>query len=118
MLDNSTGTDPRDNHPGAELRATLNLIPAHTWYARPSGALAFVNERCADYLGLPKDHPLRVGAEAGSEVAWDAHIALFHPDDDEEARRLWSACLDAGSGGEVSFRVRSGQGTYRWFLAR
>ena len=36
----------------AQLRATLNMIPAYTWYAAPSGGLTFVNERSADYLGL------------------------------------------------------------------
>ena len=30
---------------GAELQVALNLIPAHTWYAVPSGALTFLNER-------------------------------------------------------------------------
>jgi PAS domain-containing protein len=39
----------------AELQATLNVIPAYTWYALPSGALTLVNERTADYLGIPKD---------------------------------------------------------------
>ena len=43
---------------GPELQIALNLIPAHTWYAVPLGALTFVNERAADYLGLPKDHRL------------------------------------------------------------
>ncbi|PYP65771.1 MAG: hypothetical protein DMD36_18680, partial [Gemmatimonadetes bacterium] len=28
----------------AQLQATLNVIPAYTWYAAPSGALTFVNE--------------------------------------------------------------------------
>jgi PAS domain S-box-containing protein len=28
-----------------QLQATLNVIPAYTWYALPSGALTFVNER-------------------------------------------------------------------------
>jgi PAS domain-containing protein len=41
----------------AQLQATLNVIPAYTWYAAPSGGLTFVNKRTADYLGLPKDHP-------------------------------------------------------------
>jgi PAS domain-containing protein len=45
----------------AQFQATLNIVPAYTWYALPNGALAFVNERTADYLGLPKDHPLRFG---------------------------------------------------------
>jgi hypothetical protein len=56
----------------AQLRKTLDAIPAYTWYAAPSGALTFVNERTADYLGLPKDHPLRFGIDKGA--AWDAHI--------------------------------------------
>jgi PAS domain-containing protein len=38
---------------GAQLRATLDVIPAFTGYANPSGALTFVNQRSADYLGLP-----------------------------------------------------------------
>src|SRR6266481_7022918 len=100
----------------AQLRATLNVIPAYTWYALPSGGLTFVNERTADYLGLPKDHPLRFGIETGAE--WDAHIPLLHPDDHEETRRVWSTCLRTGCAGQVSFRVRNAEGEYRWFLSR
>ena len=100
----------------AQLRATLNMIPAYTWYAAPSGGLTFVNERSADYLGLAKDHPLRFGADTGAE--WDSHIPLLHPNDQDETRRIWSECLSAGCPGEVSFRVRNTEGTYRWFLSR
>jgi PAS domain S-box-containing protein len=100
----------------AQLRATLNMIPAYTWYAAPSGGLTFVNERSADYLGLAKDHPLRFGADTGAE--WDSHIPLLHPDDQDETRRIWSECLSAGCPGEVSFRVRNAEGKYRWFLSR
>ena len=52
------------------LQASLNMIPAYMWYAAPSGALTFVNERTADYLGLPQDHPLRRGIDSGA--AWDS----------------------------------------------
>ena len=100
----------------AQLQATLNVIPAYTWYALPSGALTFVNERTGDYLGLPKDHPLRFGIDTGAE--WDAHIPLLHPDDREEARRVWSVCLGTGSAGENSQRVLNAEGEYRWFLSR
>jgi PAS domain S-box-containing protein len=99
-----------------QLQATLNVIPAYTWYADPSGALTFVNERLSDYLGLPKDHPLRSGIATGA--AWDSHISLLHPDDHEESRKVWSTCLRTGCTGEVSFRVRNAQGLYRWFLSR
>ena len=100
----------------AELQATLNLIPAYTWYADSSGALTFVNERLSDYLGLLNDHPLRIGTAAGAQ--WDSHIPLLHPDDHEETRRVWSTCLRTISSGEVSFRVRNAEGGYRWFLSR
>jgi formate hydrogenlyase transcriptional activator len=100
----------------AQLRATLDKIPAYTWYASPTGGLTFVNTRSADYLGLPTDHPLRFGIDTGA--AWDSHIALLHPDDAEETRRVWSNCLKTGSAGEVSFRVPNAAGAYRWFLSR
>jgi PAS domain S-box-containing protein len=100
----------------AQLQATLNVIPAHTWYAAPSGDLTFVNKRTADYLGLPKDHPLRFGIDIGAQ--WDAHIPLLHPDDQEESRKAWSTCLRTGEAAEFSQRVRNAQGGYRWFLSR
>jgi PAS domain S-box-containing protein len=99
-----------------QLQATLDVIPAYAWYAVPSGALTFLNERTADYLGLARDHPLRFGIDTGA--AWDSHIPLLHPDDHEETRSVWSTCLRTGCAGEVSFRVRSAEGEYRWFLSR
>ena len=107
-----------EEQPGflAQLQAILNVLPAYTWYAAPSGGLTFVNKRTADYLGLPKDHPLRFGIDIGAQ--WDAHIPLLHPDDREEARKSWSTSLRTGEGGEHSYRVRNAQGGYRWFLTR
>src|SRR6266481_636089 len=100
----------------AQLRATLNVIPAYTWYAAPSGGITFVNKRTADYLGLPNDHPLRFGIDIGAH--WDAHIPLLHPDDHEKSRKSWSTCLRTGEFAEESFRVRNAQGGYRWFRSR
>ena len=100
----------------AQLRATLNMIPAYTWYATPSGGLIFVNERNADYGGLPSEHPLRYGTD--TSPAWDSHIPFLHPEDQEETRRVWSECLRTGRAGEVSFRIRNAEGNYRWFLSR
>ena len=107
-----------EDQPGyvAQLQATLNVIPAHTWYASPSGGLTFVNKRTADYLGLPKDHPLRFGIDVGAP--WDAHLPFVHPDDREETQENWSTRLRTGEGGEGSFRVRNAEGGYRWFLSR
>ena len=116
-VDVDTGKKVKDQ-PGylAQLQATLNVIPAHTWYASPSGGLTFVNKRTADYLGLPKDHPLRFGIDVGAQ--WDAHLPFVHPDDRAETQDNWSTRLRTGEGGEGSFRVLNAQGGYRWFRSR
>jgi PAS domain S-box-containing protein len=100
----------------AQVQAILNVLPTYTWYAAPRGALTFVNTRTADYLGIPNDHPLRFGIDIGA--TWDEWIPLLHPDDQEKARKYWSNCMRTGNAGELSYRVRSGQGDYRWFLTR
>jgi len=99
-----------------KLQATLNVIPAYTWYAAPSGGLTFVNKRTADYLGLPKEHPLRFGIDIGAQ--FDAHIPFLHPDDQEGARNAWPGNIRTGEPSEYSFRVRNAEGGYRWFLSR
>src|ERR1700722_3220118 len=100
----------------AQVQAILNVLPAYTWYAVPRGTLTFVNTRTASYHGLPKDDPLRFGIDIGAQ--WDDWVPMLHPDDQEEARKYWSNCLRTGETGELSYRVRSGQGDYRWFLTR
>jgi hypothetical protein len=52
-----------------------------------------VNEAFANYLGLAKDDPLRLGVE--TDVPWDAHIQLIHPDDHEETLRVGATCIRA-----------------------
>jgi len=100
----------------AQLQAILIVIPAYTWYAAPSGGLTFVNKRTSDYLGLPKDHPLRFGIDIGAH--WDDWVQFLHPDDHEGSLKVWSTCLRTGEAGEHSFRVRNAKGGYRWFLSR
>jgi hypothetical protein len=71
----------------AQVQAILNVIPAYTCYAAPSGGLTFVSKHTANYLVLPKDHPLRFGIDIGAQ--WHDSVPLLHPDDQEEARKYW-----------------------------
>jgi PAS domain S-box-containing protein len=112
---NRESSEPNSSF-AAQLRKTLNAIPAYTWYALPSGALTFMDERSAEYHGLPEDHPLRLGIDTGA--SWDSHIPLLHPDDHDDARRLWSNALRTESAYQASIRVRNAQGEYRWFVTR
>src|SRR5665213_1866132 len=95
-----------------QLRNTLNMVPAFTWYSGLSGTLTFVNRQYADYLGLASDHPLRLGVK--TDVAWDTHLQLLHPDDHESSRKVGETILGTGTAGQAAFRVRDANGAYRW----
>jgi PAS domain S-box-containing protein len=98
----------------AQLQATLNMIPAYTWYAAPSGALTFVNQRCADYLGLPKDHPLRFGTGTGSEApSIREYIALVHPEDREFVAQAIETMLAEHRGFDFTKRIVRPDGSIR-----
>jgi PAS domain S-box-containing protein len=98
------------------LQATLNALPIQAWYARASGALAFVNQTTAKYLGLPSDHPLGFGGEF--EASWDVHVAFLHPDDRAHSSRNWKVAIESGKAREDQFRILGDHGEYRWFLSQ
>ena len=98
------------------LQITLNALPIQAWYARASGALAFVNQTTANYLGLPSNHPL--GFAGGFEAAWDVDMAFLHPDDRAHSSRNWQEAIESGKAREDQLRILGAQGEYRWFLSR
>jgi PAS domain S-box-containing protein len=100
----------------ANLQVTLNALPAQAWYARESGALAFVNGAAADYLGLPSDHPLRFARDF--EAPWDAHLVFLHPEDQPRSSRSWAEQIQTGRPRDGQFRILGADGKYRWFLTR
>ena len=100
----------------ANLQVTLNALPTQAWYARASGALAFVNGATADYLGLPSDHPLRFGV--AFEARWDAHVVFLHPQDQPTSSKNWAEQIQAGRPRDDQFRILGADGKYRWFLSR
>jgi PAS domain S-box-containing protein len=100
----------------ANLQLALNALPAQAWYARASGALAFVNRAAADYLGLPSDHPLRSAADL--EAPWDAHLVFLHPEDQPTSARNWLKQIQTGRPRDEQFRTLGADGKYRWFLSR
>jgi PAS domain S-box-containing protein len=100
----------------ANLQMTLSALPTQAWYARASGALAFVNGVTADYLGLPSDHPLRFAEDF--EAPWDAHLVFLHPEDQPASSRNWAEQIQAERPRDDQFRILGADGKYRWFLTR
>lgn len=101
--------DARRDAERSELhyRTLAGTIPQQVWTARPEGTLDFVNERAVDYFGRP-----------ARQVIGDGWQTVVHPDDLPRVIGRWARSLETGEGYEVEFRLRRGDGIYRWHLGR
>ncbi len=90
-----------------ELQTLANSIPQMAWMADADGAVLWFNRRWYDYTGTSPDD------------AADPDMApLLHPDDAERVAASYVAAFETGEPWEDTFRIRSADGGYRWFLSR
>jgi PAS domain S-box-containing protein len=90
-----------------ELRQVLDFTPQLVAVYGPTQARVYANRVALDYLGISLDEWRR--GRTGSDV---------HPDDLERLKAYKDRAASSGSGFELELRVRAGDGSYRWFLAR
>ncbi|CAN5373063.1 hypothetical protein BH09GEM1_BH09GEM1_30430 [soil metagenome] len=91
----------------ARYRFLAEAIPVQIWTARPDGTLDYVSQRVADYFGMTAEQVLGEG--------W---LNVIHPDDLPAVVERWTLALQSGAPYQVEFRLRSGEGVYRWYLGR
>ena len=91
----------------ARFRSLTQALPNQVWTATPDGTIDWVNERTLDYLGQDEKSLLEAG--------W---LSVIHPDDQSVAIARWGAALASGDVYEVEFRIRKGDDSWRWHLAR
>ncbi len=96
-----------------ELRQMLDFSPQLVGVFGPNGERLYANRILLDYLGTALDEWRQTPGKFFSSQPF------IHPDDRERAARTYSD--NASSGGsafELELRVRKGDGSHRWFLAR
>jgi PAS domain S-box-containing protein len=91
-----------------ELRQMLDLAPQHVAVFGPGRERLYANRILLDYLGLTLEE-WRLRFDRGEFV---------HPDDWEHVTGHFDRALSSGAGFELELRLRKGDGSYRWFLAR
>ena len=91
----------------AKFRTIADAMPQMIWSTLPDGFHDYFNQQWYDFTGVP------VGSTDGEE--WNG---MFHPEDQEIARRMWSDCLASGNEYEIEYRLRHHSGEYRWVLGR
>src|ERR1700722_18470843 len=90
-----------------EFRTLAEAVPHHVWTARPDGSLNWFNPRVYEYAG-----------SGPGELDGEKWGKIVHPDDVPNAVAAWTRAVSSGELYEIEFRLRRGDGAYRWFLAR
>jgi PAS domain S-box-containing protein len=89
------------------FRTLARAMPNQAWTANPNGLLDWFNDGVYDLSGAAP------GSLDGVEWA-----AIVHPEDIPNAQARWLGALQSGEAYETQFRLRRGDGAYRWHLAR
>lgn len=90
-----------------QLRLLTEAIPQQIWRADAAGNVEYGNRHLIEYLGQPM-----------ASLHGDAFFSIVHPEDEPLFRQEWRASLNSGGEFEAEVRIRSGGGSYRWFLVR
>ena len=77
------------------------------WTFGPGGERLYANRVALDYLGVGLDEWRQ--RSTGSDI---------HPEDSERLKASEERALFTGSAYDSELRIRKGDGSYRWFLAR
>jgi two-component system sensor histidine kinase/response regulator len=94
-------------HRARDWRRLLESLPNWTWTARADGFIDYFSPQAASFSGVHEDQLLGSG--------W---MIRLHPDDREEAVRVWHAVFDRGAHLDIELRLRHRDGGYRWLLWR
>jgi formate hydrogenlyase transcriptional activator len=91
-----------------ELRQMLDFAPQLIGVYGPNRERLYANRVALDYAGLSINEWQQT----------EARGAFIHPDDRERELAYFARARSDGSAGQLELRLRGGDGSYRWFLAR
>ncbi|WP_244479922.1 hybrid sensor histidine kinase/response regulator [Methylobacterium sp. Leaf94] len=90
-----------------QFRVLSQVLPNLVWTTDAAGAADWFNERVYAYSAL---RPGTLDA-----AGW---LAIIHPDDRARVAKRWGETVASLSEYQCEYRLRRGDGAYRWFLAR
>jgi PAS domain S-box-containing protein len=97
-----------------ELRQMLDLAPQLVAVFGPDSERLYANRILLDFLGVT----LEEWRQKFKSAVPSYHTEFVHPDDWERVTADSARAVSIGSAFELEMRLRKGDGSYRWFLAR
>ena len=90
-----------------ELKSITDSIAHLIWIADDKGNIDFFNKRVYEYCGLEES--------MNKNLLWQN---IIHPDDFKRTLKVWQNAIDEKTIYSIQHRLRSGNGSYHWFLSR
>src|SRR6202789_1188119 len=90
-----------------ELDAIVHTAPDIIFSRKADGSRDYISDRFYDYTGAAP------GSASG--FGW---LDYVHEGDKDQAVKHWLLCVESGAMYEAEYRLRAGNGAYRWFRAR
>jgi PAS domain S-box-containing protein len=90
-----------------ELDAIIHTAPDIIFSRKADGSRDYISDRFYDFTGAPP------GSATG--FGW---LDYVHPDDKHKAMDDWIHSVQSGANYEAEYRLKSKDGTHRWFRAR
>ena len=87
------------------FRLTADRAPVMMWTTRPDTTLDFLNQTCAEFVGVSIERLLGTG--------W---LDFVHPDDRDGCYRIYRSAIEARKSFRMEYRIRRADGVYRWVL--
>ena len=92
---------------GRHFRFLAESMPQLVWTADADGRVDYLNERWTLYAG-----------QSAESMLGDPWAQIVHPDDLERTSDAWTKAIAGGTAFDIIFRLRRGDGLYRWHLGR
>ena len=89
------------------LRTVADHVPQLIWTNDAQGNANYFNRRWYEYSGL--------SFEESAGAGWQT---IVHPTDEPASVKRWQRALEKGDVFDCEYRLRSRDGTYRWFIGR
>jgi PAS domain S-box-containing protein len=89
------------------FRTLARVMPNQAWTATPQGKLDWFNEQVYKFSEAEPD-----------SLKGEGWLKLLHTEDLAATVQRWQAALASGEPYEAEFRIRRGDGAFRWHIAR
>jgi PAS domain S-box-containing protein len=90
-----------------ELDAIIHTAPDIIFSRKADGSRDYISDRFYDFTGA--------APASANGFGW---LDYVHPEDKDKAMADWMRSVESGANYEAEYRLRSKEGSYRWFRAR